>query len=72
MNVSDLIGMLETFKRQHGDLPVRLYTDHGQTHMHLNGVGLEYTEDLDEYMSEPVHKDDAEEDTPKICEVYAQ
>ena len=69
MNVSTLISNLELFLKTHGDLPVKVYADHGQQHMGAGEVNLAYTEDKDEWMSDPLHPDDADEDSDKVCEI---
>ena len=71
MNVSDLIESLESFKKEYGDLPVRLFTDHSQVHMQADGVNLQYTEDLNSYMSEPISEEDADENDDEVCEIFA-
>lgn len=70
MKVSELIRKLEDFKDEYGDLPVKIYADHGQIHMTAGQVSATYTEDVDEYMSEAVHPDDAEDgEYTLVCEV---
>ncbi|UUW39793.1 hypothetical protein VP14_106 [Vibrio phage VPMCC14] len=69
MKVSELIMELEDFKDEYGDLPVKIYADHGQVHMTAGQVSLSYTEDVDEYMSESVNPDDVEDGNTKVCEV---
>lgn len=69
MKVSELIMELQDFQSEYGDLPVKIYADHGQVHMTAGQVSLSYTEDVDEYMSEAVHPDDVEEGNTKVCEV---
>ena len=47
-----------------------LWLDHGQIHMTAGQVSATYTEDVDEYMSEAVHPDDAEDgEYTLVCEV---
>ena len=52
MKVSELIKELEKFLSEEGDLDVKIYADHEQTHMNADLVSLAFTEDNEEYMSE--------------------
>lgn len=69
MNVSTLISNLELFLKTHGDLPVKVYADHGQHHFTATQVELAATEELEAWMSEPLNLEDAEESHAKVCEV---
>lgn len=69
MKVSNLILELQKFLDTEGDLDVKLYTDHGQTHMNAGEVNLAYTEEKGAWMSEAVHPDDVEEGNDKVCEI---
>lgn len=69
MKVSELIAELQRFMDTQGDLDVKIYADHGQVHMNAGEVNLSYTEDKEEWMSEPVNPDDAEEHHDRVCEI---
>lgn len=69
MIVSELITKLEKFLDIQGDLDVKLYVDHGQTHMNADQVALAFTEEKGAWMSESVHPDDVEEHHEKVCEI---
>ncbi len=74
MQVSELIRQLQTFQKVHGDLQVRLWTDHAHTPMSTQGAGVGYI-DEDIYMPESLSEEDEDFDEMekiKICEVYAQ
>ena len=69
MKVSELIVELQRFMDIQGDLDVKIYADHGQTHMNADQVALAFTEDKSEWMSEAIHPDDADEGYDKVCEI---
>lgn len=52
ITVKQLIEILQ--KEPNQDLPVVLYTDHGQTLMKMNGHGTEGVHDIEDYMMEKV------------------
>lgn len=54
MKVSDLIKELMTFEAAHGDLDVKIITDHGQLHFNADEVSLSATEEPNAHMSDPV------------------
>ena len=69
MKVSELIVELQRFMDIQGDLDVKIYADHGQTHMNVDQVALAFTEDNEAYMSEAVHPDDTDESYVSVCEI---
>ncbi len=74
MQVSELIQQLQAFQQEHGDLQVRLWTNHGHTPMSTQGAGVGYI-DKDIYMPESFSDEDEDFDEMekiKICEVVAQ
>lgn len=68
MKVSELINELQEFQKEYGDLPVVINADHGQVHMKATYVLHTHTEDLSEYMSEPVALEDVD-GHQAVCEV---
>lgn len=51
MTVNELFEKLELARAEgHGELPVVLETDHGQTAMHSSWAGVDAVEDTEKYM----------------------
>lgn len=59
MRVSNLIRKLKSLQTQHGDIQVKLNTDHGQHLMESNWCGVTYVkeDDLNEYMIDEYYED---------------
>ena len=68
MKISEVIEALNLLQQSHGDLPVKVYADHGQYDMNANAVDLFYMreEDADEYMIETSHSEIGEFDEDEI------
>lgn len=70
MKVSKLIKALKEFEETHGDLEVKIITDHGQQHFSADSVKLAGTEEVSSWMSEPFNVDDEDvEDMDFVCEI---
>lgn len=72
MKISELIVELQKVEQKHGDLTVRMYSDHGQCSMPVDKCDIGHVEDLDEWMADTIHEDDLHEhpDAVKFCEVW--
>ena len=69
MKVSDLIKELEELQQEHGDLEIRVWSDHGQSCMRAAGVGLQMVDED----GETYHEDDwsdYEGQLEQVIEIY--
>lgn len=68
MKISEIIDRLTSLQQTHGDIPVKVWADHGQCDMNANAVDLFYMneEDADEYMIETSYSEIGEFDEDKI------
>lgn len=57
MKVNELIEQLEAVKKEHGNLPVYVWADHGQMGLSVGSATFSF---IDED-GEPIHEDDAAE-----------
>lgn len=57
MRATDIIKQLNKLVKEHGNLDVRLWCDHGQSMMQVDEVCISYI-DEDVYMAEDIHEDD--------------
>lgn len=65
MLLSKAITLLQSALQEHGDIPLRLYADHGQTFMNADAGGIGYSIDDDYYLDLGTVCD-----TPEGCEDY--
>jgi hypothetical protein len=52
-------------------MQVMLECDHSQTTMHCSHAGVDHVEDVNEYMTNCVHKDDLSGDEPEVFVLQA-
>lgn len=57
ITIKQLIEILQ--KEPNQDLPVVLYTDHGQTLMKMNGYTMQSVHDIEDYMMDAVYSEEA-------------
>lgn len=60
MKITETIEVLQQALEEYGDIPVALYTDHGQTLREHHRSGLSYVQDAQEYYLDEIDEEDLE------------